>query len=34
MTARVCEYCFNYFATSSDLIAHYQADHREEEANA
>ena len=31
MTTRVCEFCFNYFATSSDLIAHYQADHREQE---
>lgn len=29
MSTRVCEFCFNYYATSSDLIAHYQVDHKE-----
>jgi hypothetical protein len=31
MGTRICEFCFNYYATSSDLIAHYQADHKEED---
>ena len=31
MSTRVCEYCFHYFATSSDIVAHYQTAHKEEE---
>jgi len=30
MSTRVCEYCFDYFATSSDIVAHYQTAHRED----
>jgi len=31
MSTRVCEYCFDYFATSSEIVAHYQTAHKEEE---
>jgi hypothetical protein len=31
MSTRVCEYCFDYFATSSDIVAHYKTAHKEEE---
>lgn len=31
MTARVCEYCLDYFNTSSEIVAHYQNSHKEEE---
>ena len=31
MTTRVCEYCFNYFATSSEIVAHYRKEHVEHE---
>jgi hypothetical protein len=31
LVARVCEYCFDYFATSSDIVAHYKTAHKEEE---
>ena len=27
MSTRVCEYCLDYFATSSEIVAHYQATH-------
>ncbi len=30
MSTRVCEYCFDYFATSNDIVAHYQIAHRED----
>lgn len=30
MSTRVCEYCFEYFATSSDIVAHYKKAHDEE----
>lgn len=29
MTTRVCEYCFEYFATSSEILAHYRKEHEE-----
>jgi hypothetical protein len=29
MSTRVCEYCFDYFATSSEIVAHYKAQHKE-----
>ena len=29
MTTRVCEYCFEYFATSSEILAHYRKAHTE-----
>ena len=31
MSTRVCEYCYEYFSTSSDIVAHYKKDHKEEE---
>ena len=31
MTTRICEYCFKPFATSSEIVAHYQKTHEEEE---
>ena len=31
MSTRVCEYCFDFFATYSEIVAHYQAEHREDE---
>lgn len=32
MGTRVCEYCYRYLASSSDLVAHYRShDHIEEE---
>lgn len=32
MGTRVCEYCYLYLASSSDLVAHYRShDHIEEE---
>ena len=31
MSTRVCEYCFDYFATSSEIVAHYKKAHDEEE---
>ena len=31
MSTRVCEYCFNYFATSSEIVAHYRKEHVEHE---
>jgi hypothetical protein len=33
MTTRVCEYCLAYFATSSEIVNHYQKAHNDEEAN-
>ena len=30
MTTRVCEYCFEPFATSSEILAHYQKAHESE----
>jgi len=32
MATRVCEYCFDHFATSSEIVAHYKAQHNEEES--
>jgi hypothetical protein len=32
MTTRVCEYCYGYFATSSEIVAHYRKEHVEHEA--
>lgn len=32
MSTRVCEYCFEYFATSSQIVAHYKT-HEEKEGN-
>jgi hypothetical protein len=29
MSTRVCEICFNHFATSSEIVAHYAAQHLE-----
>ena len=31
MSARICEYCYDYFNSSSDIVAHYQLAHKEEE---
>ncbi len=31
MVTRVCEYCFGYFSTSSDLIVHYRTHVDEDE---
>jgi hypothetical protein len=31
MSTRVCEYCFEPFATSSEIVAHYKKAHREDE---
>lgn len=31
MATRVCEYCYEYFATSSEIIAHYRKVHGEDE---
>jgi hypothetical protein len=31
MSTRVCEYCFDYFATSNEIVAHYKAQHKEDE---
>ena len=31
MSTRVCEYCFDHFATSSEIVVHYKAAHEEEE---
>ena len=31
MTTRTCEYCYDLFATSSEIIRHYQTSHYEEE---
>lgn len=31
MSARVCEYCYEQFNSSSDIVAHYAKDHKEEE---
>lgn len=31
MSTRICEYCFDEFATSSEIVAHYTKDHAEEE---
>jgi hypothetical protein len=31
MSTRVCEYCLDFFATSSEIVAHYKAQHKEEE---
>ena len=33
MSARVCEYCYQYFNSSSEIVSHYQAIHKEEEDN-
>jgi hypothetical protein len=31
MGARVCEYCFDYFNSSSEIVAHYKSIHNEGE---
>jgi hypothetical protein len=31
VSTRICEYCYGFFATSSEIVAHYQAEHREDE---
>lgn len=31
MSTRVCEECFDLFATSSEYLTHYQTTHLEEE---
>jgi len=31
MGIRVCEYCLGDFLSSSELVAHYQREHKEEE---
>ena len=31
MSTRVCEYCFDYFATSSEILDHYRKEHVEHE---
>lgn len=31
MSTRVCEFCFEYFATSSEIVAHYQAQHADDD---
>ena len=31
MGARVCEFCFEFFATSSEIVAHYKKQHDDEE---
>jgi hypothetical protein len=31
MSARVCEYCYGYFNSSSEIVAHYSKDHKVEE---
>jgi hypothetical protein len=30
MATRICELCYSFFATSSELIAHYQVDHKDD----
>lgn len=30
MSTRICEICFDYFATSSEIVTHYKKAHDEE----
>ena len=31
MSSRVCEYCYEYFNSSNEIVTHYQTAHKEEE---
>lgn len=31
MATRICEYCYEYQATSSEMVAHYKSIHNESE---
>jgi hypothetical protein len=30
MATRVCEYCYKYFNSASEIVAHYAKDHKED----
>jgi hypothetical protein len=30
MATRVCEFCLDYFATSSELLTHYRKEHKDD----